>query len=288
MKEHRRELVRLCRCAVARPRRQLVAAAVVSVWSLAWVVGQVLHRPSPLDVVASAARWAGVPVGWLEAVADWCGGRTGFLAVVGGLLWAVTTERRQGRALLGWVAVMLAAESVGYGAVRHALLALGGFLLVVVVLSLPGRRAFVVDRVALIPRDVLRAGSTALALAAVVPLVAPGLAVAGLLSPYVTRPPRPRAPITPVRADAAESAPSPAGTGSAASPAGAPRAAATTPPVHTPAPAFTPAAPAATAPLPRTPGDDSAHPLKTPRAETPAETPSAESGPRAGERAGRR
>ncbi|GAA2675575.1 hypothetical protein GCM10010428_37330 [Actinosynnema pretiosum subsp. pretiosum] len=266
---------------MARPRWQLVAAAVVSVWSLAWVIGQVLHQPSPLDVLASAARWAGVPVGWLEAVADWCGGRTGFLAVVGGLLWAVTTERRQGRALLGWVAVMLAAESVGYGAVRHALLALGGFLLVVVVLSIPGRRAFVVDRVALIPRDVLRAGSTALALAAVVPLVAPGLALAGLLSPYVTRPPRPRAPVTPVRADAAEIARGPAGPVTATSPAGAPPAVATTP-------AFTPAAPAATAPLPRTPGDDSAHPLKTPRAETPAETPSAESGPRAGERAVRR
>ncbi|WP_143760658.1 hypothetical protein [Actinosynnema mirum] len=284
MREHRRELVRLCRCAVARPRRQLVAAAVVSVWSLAWVVGQVLHRPSPLDVVASAVGWAGAPVGWLEAVADWCGGRTGFLAVVGGLLWAVTTERRQGRALLGWVAVMLAAESVGYGAVRHALLALGGFLLVVVVLSIPGRRAFVVDRVALIPRDVLRAGSTALALAAVVPLVAPGLAVAGLLSPYVTRPPRPRAPVTPVRADAAESVLGPAGPATATSSAGAPQTAATTPPARTPAPAFTPAAPAATAPLPRAPGDDSAHPLKTPR----AETPSAESGPRAGERAVRR
>ncbi|MBP2334321.1 hypothetical protein JOF41_000499 [Saccharothrix coeruleofusca] len=192
VKEQRQELVRLCRCAVARPRWQLVAAVAVSLWSAAWVLGQVRGAPSPLDVLRAPVAWAGAPTGWLEAASAWCEGRTSFLAVVGGLLWAMTTERQQLSALLGWVAVMLAAESTGYGAVHRALLALACLLVVLGVASIPGRRAFVVDRVALIPRDVLRAGSTALALSAVVPLVAPGLAVAALLRPYVTRPPRPR------------------------------------------------------------------------------------------------
>ncbi|MFI9813706.1 hypothetical protein [Saccharothrix variisporea] len=192
MKEQRRELVRLCRCAVDRSPWHLGLAVVVSVWSLAWVVGQPFGAPSPLDVVAAPVAWAGVPVGWLEAVDAWCAGRTGWLAPVGGLLWAMTTARRQAPALGGWLAVMAAAESVGYGAVHRALLALAVFLAVVGLASIPGRRAFVVDRIALIPRDVGRAAATALALSAVVPLIAPGLVVAGLLRPYVTRPPRPR------------------------------------------------------------------------------------------------
>ncbi|XVV05510.1 hypothetical protein ACQPW3_09015 [Actinosynnema sp. CA-248983] len=192
MKEQRRELVRLSRCAVDRPRWQLGLAVVVSVWSLAWVVGQPFGGPSPLDVVRAPFAWAGVPVGWLDAVGAWCAGRTGWLAPVGGLLWAMTTTRRQLPALGGWLAVMAAAESVGYGAVHRALLALGVFLAVLGVASIPGRRAFVVDRIALIPKDVARAAATAVALSAVVPLIAPGLVVAGLLRPYVTRPPRPR------------------------------------------------------------------------------------------------
>ncbi|MEJ2857607.1 MULTISPECIES: hypothetical protein [unclassified Saccharothrix] len=216
MKEQRRELVRLCRCAVDRPRWQLGLAVVVSVWSLAWVVGQTgvlgqawaadpagaadpvgaasrqFGAPSPLDVVRAPLAWAGVPVGWLAAVEAWCAGRTGWLAPVGGLLWAMTTTRRQFPALGGWLAVMAAAQSVGYGAVHRALLALAVFLAVVGLASIPGRRAFVVDRIALIPKDVARAAATAVALSAVVPLIAPGLVVAGLLRPYVTRPPRPR------------------------------------------------------------------------------------------------
>ncbi|MBB4967789.1 hypothetical protein [Saccharothrix violaceirubra] len=192
MKEHRRELVRLCRVAIDRPRPQLVVAVLVSTWSLGWVVGQVRSHPSPLDVLAAPLEWAAVPTGWLAAVDAWLTGRTAFLAVAGGLLWAMTTPRRQGGAVLGWIAVMLAAESVGYGAVHRALLTLAVFLFVLVVLSVPGRRAFVVDRIALIPGDVLRAAATALALAAVVPLLAPGLLVAALLGPYVTRPPRAR------------------------------------------------------------------------------------------------
>ncbi|GAA0258687.1 hypothetical protein GCM10010492_69580 [Saccharothrix mutabilis subsp. mutabilis] len=192
VKEQRRELVRLCRCAVDRPRWQLGLAVVVSVWSLAWVAGQPFGGPSPVDVARAPLAWAGVPVGWLDAVAAWCAGRTGWLAPVGGLLWAMTTTRRQLPALGGWLAVMAAAQSTGYGAVHRALLALAVFLAVVGLASIPGRRAFVVDRVALIPGDVARAAATAVALSAVVPLIAPGLVVAGLLRPYVTRPPRPR------------------------------------------------------------------------------------------------
>ncbi|MEU5695667.1 hypothetical protein [Actinosynnema sp. NPDC020468] len=187
--EHRRELARLCRCAADRPRRQLVLAVLVSVWSLSWVLGQAYGSPSPVDVVRAPVAWAGLPTGWLEAASGWLEGRSGFLAITAGLLWAMTTTRRQGSALLGWLAVMLAAESVGYGAVHRALLTLGVFLGAVVLASLLGRRAFVVDRIALVPKDVLRAAATAVALSAVVPLVAPGLAVAGLLRPYVTRPP---------------------------------------------------------------------------------------------------
>ncbi|MBM7810844.1 hypothetical protein [Saccharothrix algeriensis] len=192
MREHRRELVRLSRVAVDRPPWQLALAVLVSVWSLAWVVGQPFGAPGPLDVVDRALTWAGVPTGWLAHVGAWCAGRTGWLAVVGGLLWAMTRARQQLSALLGWLAVMLAAESVGYGAVHRALLTFAVFAAVLGVVSIPGRRAFVVDRIAIIPKDVGRAAATALALSAVVPLIAPGLVIAGLLKPYVTRPPRSR------------------------------------------------------------------------------------------------
>ncbi|NUT51971.1 MAG: hypothetical protein HOV94_32460, partial [Saccharothrix sp.] len=127
MKEKRQELVRLCRIAVDRPRWQLAFAVVVSVWSLAWVVGQVFGgAPSPLEVLP--VRWAGLPTGWLDATRAWFDGRTGFLAVAGGLLWAMTSPGRQASALVGWLAVMAAAEDVGYVAVRWALLVLVVFL----------------------------------------------------------------------------------------------------------------------------------------------------------------
>jgi hypothetical protein len=195
VKEKRQELARLCRIAVDRSRWQLGFAVVVSAWSLAWVVGQAFGEPSPLEVLP--VRWAGLPTGWLESTRAWFDGRTGFLAVAGGLLWAMTSPGRQSSALAGWLAVMAAAEDVGYVAVRWALLVLVVFLAVMGLVSLTGRRAFVVDRVAVIPRDVARAGATAVALSAVVPLVAPGLAVVRLVGPYVTRPPRrrPGAPI---------------------------------------------------------------------------------------------
>ncbi|MCE6997791.1 hypothetical protein LZG04_23755 [Saccharothrix sp. S26] len=195
MKEKRRELARLCRIAVDRPRWQLGFAAVVSTWSLAWVVGQPFGAPSPLEVLP--VRWAGLPTGWLDATRAWFDGRTAFLAAAGGLLWAMTSPGRQVSALVGWLAVMAAAEDVGYVAVRWALVALAVFLAVMGLVSLTGRRAFVVDRVAVIPKDVARAGATAVALSAVVPLLAPGLLLARLVGPYVTRPPR-RRPGTPI------------------------------------------------------------------------------------------
>lgn len=214
MKEKRRELARLCRIVADRPRWQLGLAAVVSVWSLAWVVGQAFGAPSPLEVLP--VRWAGLPTGWLDATRAWFDGRTGFLAVVGGLLWAMTSPGRQSSALVGWLAVMAAAEDVGYVAVRWALLALAVFLAVMALVSITGRRAFVVDQVAVIPRDVARAGATAVALSAVVPLVAPGLVLARLVGPYVTRPPRRRAgtPIVgPASTERSAPAPTPGTTG---------------------------------------------------------------------------
>jgi hypothetical protein len=189
------ELARLCRCAVRRPRRQLALAVVVSGWALAWILAQISGPTSPLDVLAAVSGWAGMPVAWLEAASDWAVERSapfGAVAVGAGLCWAATTERAQFPALLGWLALLAAGEALGYRpAVYGALLGLGVFLLVLGLLSWPFRRAFVVDRVALMPKDVLRAGATAAALSAVVPLIAPGVVVGRLLRPYLTRPPRP-------------------------------------------------------------------------------------------------
>lgn len=201
----RRELARLWQVAVSRPRWQLWAAALVSLWTLCWIFGQIAeHASSPLGVLRVGLGWADVPTGWLEAATGWL--RTGrrqpllgLLAVAGGLLWASTTERNQLPALLGWLAVMVAAEGIGYaGAVDRALLSLAAFVGLLLVLALlvkiaaPGRRTFVLRRVVLMPRDVLHAGVTAATLSAVVPLLAPGFILVRLCRPYVTRPPRPR------------------------------------------------------------------------------------------------
>jgi hypothetical protein len=145
-------------------------------------------------VLRAPIDWAGIPVGWLDAVREWITSRRDVLAglaVVAGLLWAVTTERAQLPALAGWLAVLVVIEAVGYQtAVHGALGSLAIFIGTLAVLALPGRRGMVVDRIALLPNDVLRTGATALALSAVVPLIAPGLVLAGLIRPYVTRPPR--------------------------------------------------------------------------------------------------
>lgn len=168
----------------------------VSLWALCWIVGQVQQDGrSPLDVVRLALGWADVPTHWLDTVTGWLRddrrhGLLGALAVTGGLLWSATTERGQLPALLGWLAVMTAAEGIGYGAaVDRALIALAAFVLLLLAASVPGRKAFVLRRIVLMPRDVLVAGITAATLSAVVPLLAPGLAVVRLCRPYVTRPP---------------------------------------------------------------------------------------------------
>jgi hypothetical protein len=181
-------LLRLCRLAVRRPRWQLVIAVPLSVWVLAWVVGQLFGSFSPLELFL----WTGLP---LESASSWARDRADvlvWLAVVGGLCWAATTERAQLPALCGWLAVLVAGEAAGYQpAVHRAMLSMVAFALVLAVASISGRRAFVVDRVAVIPRDVLRAFLTAAALSAIVPLIGVGLAVSRLVSPYVTKPPRP-------------------------------------------------------------------------------------------------
>jgi hypothetical protein len=197
MQGRRRELARLWQVAVRRPRWQLWAAAAVSLWTLGWIVGQADHASSPLDVLRAAFGWADVPTGWLDATADWLRADRrrpllAVLAVAGGLLWSSTTERNQLPALLGWLAVMVAAEGIGYAAaVDRALITFAAFVGLLLVLAVPGRHAFVLRRIVLMPRDVLHAGVTAAALSAVVPLLAPGFVVVRLCRPYVTRPPRP-------------------------------------------------------------------------------------------------
>jgi hypothetical protein len=185
----RAEIVRLARCVVRRPRWQLVLAVLLSAWTLAWVLGQLAETPlTPLGVVA----WTGIP---LDAASIWAQERESvlaWLATLGGLSWAATTEQGQLPALAGWFAVLIAGEAAGYEhAVQRAMLSMVVFLIILAVVSLSGRRAFVVDRVAVMPGDVMRAGITAAVLTAVVPLIAPGLALTRLVRPYVTKPPRP-------------------------------------------------------------------------------------------------
>ncbi|ALG07603.1 hypothetical protein [Kibdelosporangium phytohabitans] len=197
MRTLRRELARIWACVTDRPRWQLVMACVVSVWSLAWVVGQAIAPPmAPSEVPRALLAWAGVPVGWLDAVGQWAREDSRWwvftvFAVAAGLLWAATTERAQLTALAGWLAVMAAAEGIGYHpAVYRAIIAMAGFILLLWLLSLPGKVSVMTNRITLVPRDVLRAGATAAAMAAMVPLLAVGLIVIRLLRPYVTRPPK--------------------------------------------------------------------------------------------------
>jgi hypothetical protein len=184
-----------------RSRGQLVLAVVVSIWTLAWVIGQGVAPPtSPLDVPRSVMSWAGIPTGWLDDASAWARDPSrGFvfsaLAIAGGLLWAAGTERAQLPSVLGWLAVMVAAEGIGYHpAVIRGVLAMVGFILLLTLLSLPGKVSAMVSRIVLVPRDVVRAGATAAAMAAMVPLLVPGLVITRLVRPYVTRPPRVPAP----------------------------------------------------------------------------------------------
>ncbi|CAM4087770.1 hypothetical protein KIPE111705_39980 [Kibdelosporangium persicum] len=197
MRTLRRELARIWACVTDRPRWQLVLACVVSAWTLAWVVGQAIAAPmTPLEVPRALLGWAGVPVGWLDAAAGWTRDPSRWwvlavLAVCGGLLWAATTERAQLTAVFGWLAVLVAAEGIGYHpAVLRAVFSMIGFILLLWLLSLPGKVSVMSNRITLVPRDVVRAGATAAAMAAMVPLLAVGLVVIRLVRPYVTRPPK--------------------------------------------------------------------------------------------------
>ncbi|MET0135131.1 MAG: hypothetical protein ABW215_16240 [Kibdelosporangium sp.] len=201
MRTLRRELARIWACVTGRSRWQLVLACVVSAWTLAWVIGQAVAPPmAPLDVPRALAEWAGVPTGWLDSASGWASDparRWGFgaLAIAGGLMWAATTERAQLPAVLGWLAVLVAAQGIGYHpAIFRALIAMLVLVAVLTLISLPGKVSVMMNRVVLIPRDVVRAGATAAAMSAMVPLLAPGLAVVRLLRPYVTRPPQVPAP----------------------------------------------------------------------------------------------
>jgi hypothetical protein len=189
-----RGLRRLVLVALDRPRWQQFVACCVSLWALAWIVGQFIapaHGPSALGVLGELAARVGVTGGgWAERVAETWQHSGGGLAIFGGLLWAATTERGQLPALLGWVAVMLGAERLGYRpAMLVAVASMVGFVVLLWITAQISRRFL--DRTTLFPNDVVRAGVTAAALSAVVPLFAPTLFLARLGNPYLTKGPRP-------------------------------------------------------------------------------------------------
>ncbi|GAA4018388.1 hypothetical protein GCM10022247_47400 [Allokutzneria multivorans] len=196
-----RDLTEVWTALVARPRAQLLVAVPLSLWVLAWVCGQFVEggaQWSPLDVVRSVTGRFGSPdPDWLAAVSAWLRdpvhrGLLGWFAVAAGLLWAATSARAQAPALLGWFVLMVAGEGLGYSpAFGRAAVAFLGFVTLLAVLSTPNRGRMIVRRVRLLPKDVLRAGVLAAVLSLLVPLLAPGLALARLLRPYLTRPARP-------------------------------------------------------------------------------------------------
>ncbi|MDI2031670.1 hypothetical protein QFW96_23785 [Saccharopolyspora sp. TS4A08] len=180
--------------ALDRPRWQQLVACCVSLWALAWIAGQFVDpddAPSALGVLGDlAARFGMTGGGWAERVTETWQHSGGGLALFGGLLWAATTERGQLPALLGWVAVMLGAERLGYRpAMLAALAGMVGFVLLLWITAQLSRRFL--DGTTLYPNDVVRAGVTAAALAAVVPLYAPMLFLTRLGNPYLTKGPRP-------------------------------------------------------------------------------------------------
>ncbi|GAA2776918.1 hypothetical protein [Saccharopolyspora taberi] len=192
MHRHRQELVRLFRVALDRPRWQWVLAFAVSVWTLLWIGGQFTgSAPSALGVLEVLGGAVGVAAEqWTTQVAAVWHGAGAWPPVAGGLLWAATSERGQTPALLGWIAVMLGSERLGYRpAVLIAVATLVGFAVLIGLLSLTTAR-FVDRRSTLLPRDVLRASVTAATLSVVVPLVAPAAAIIRLGRPYITRAPR--------------------------------------------------------------------------------------------------
>src|SRR5699024_11122487 len=131
---------------------------------------------------------------WVDALSTAWGAGAAGLPLLAGLLWAATTEGRQLPALLGWIAVMLGAERVGYQ--PAFLLALGtliGFVGLLWLLALGGS-GFVDRRAKLVASDVLRAGVAGAALSAMVPLLVPLQLGAWLALAYLTSPPRPLTP----------------------------------------------------------------------------------------------
>ena len=166
----------------------------MSLWALAWIVGQFLapaHGPSALGVLGELAARVGITGGgWTQRVTETWQHSGGGLAIFGGLLWSATTERGQLPALLGWVAVMLGAERLGYRpAMLVAVGSMVGFVVLLWITAQISRR--LLERTTLLPGDVLRAGVTAAALSAVVPLFAPALFLTRLGNPYLTKGPRP-------------------------------------------------------------------------------------------------
>ena len=194
MRARQRELARLWQVAVDRAGWHWFLTFVVSLWAAVWIGGQFVATetaPSPLTVLVDVAvRFGFDGRSWADRVSPEWGGIGGATAMLGGLLWACTSERGQLPAVFGWIAVMLAAEGIGY---RPAVLTALAVLLAVPVLlwlaALLGGR-FVDRRAKLLPRDVLRAGITAATLSAIVPVFAFGACLARLLRPYLTRAPR--------------------------------------------------------------------------------------------------
>ena len=192
MHTHRQEVARLFRVALDRPRWQRLPALAVSFWTLFWIGGQFAGTaPSALGVVEDLGALVGLSGGpWADRVSAAWRGVGGWSALAGGLFWAATTERGQGTALLGWIAVMLGAEQLGYRpAILLALAAMVGFAAMLWLMALT-RTRFVDRRSTLLPRDVLRAGITAATLSVVVPLYGPMAAAARLGRPYLTHAPK--------------------------------------------------------------------------------------------------
>ncbi|WP_246195699.1 hypothetical protein [Halopolyspora algeriensis] len=165
----------------------------MSTWVLWWVGGQFIvpeTAPSALDVLGELGNRFGLALSpWGRRVAQAWGQLAPLVSVLGGLLWAATSERGQAPALLGWVAVMLASERLGYQpSVVIALAAMVGFILLAWLCSLANNR-FVDRRPTAPSHNVLRAGVSAAALSAVVPLFAPGVFVFRLCRPYVATAP---------------------------------------------------------------------------------------------------
>lgn len=182
----------------------------MSLWTAGWILGQIgppETRLSPLGVPGEVLAFFGLDVAQaVQTAGDFLAEperRTVLLLCAwgAGVLWAATTERSQFPALLGWSSVMIAAEGLGYHeAVYRAILGMVGLIALLFLCSLPLRRVPVCRRARLLPRDVLSTGFTAAALSAVVPLLAVGLLVTRVCSPYLTRPPQILGPVrTPIR-----------------------------------------------------------------------------------------